>query len=733
VETPFATLGSPSGTFDIRTYLLVLSRRRWLIAVTFVVVFSAVALQTLRQPKIYESSTTLIIDTTQPQFLDDQVKEVLNTSTGAYWSMREYAETQERVIQSRSVAQRVVEKLGLENDPAFLGVRPPTTAAEREALSKSADAVALLQGRISVVPIKDSRIVKITVADTSPERAALLANEVATAYLDENLALKLRTTESATRWLEDRKAELEGKNKASETAVYDFQKRQDMLTASAQDRASMVSQRLTTYNTALTDVRTRNAGLKARADAIRKIRSTIGKNEEDEVWAEALGSADGALIQQLRVRYLSEEADCAALSAQYLPDHPKLLACRDKANSTKRDLLKALDSTVVGAEAELYEGQLKERNLSALLDDAKAEAYAVNGKQIEFEHLRREADNDQRLYDLVLKRLKDIELSGLLRNSNARVLDSARAVMAPVQPKVARSLLYGLVLGLIAGLGLALLIEQLDTSLATQADVESRLGIPFLGLLPRIPVAGEDHLLERDLYVLHHPRSALAEACRALRTNLLFMSPDEAFRTMLVTSSAPREGKTTTVISLGIAMAQSGSRVLLIDSDMRRPRLNRAFGVSGDIGLSSVVVADSTLSDAIKSTEVPGLFILPCGPIPPNPSEMFHSKAFAAILETVRSQFDRVLLDSPPVNAVADAVVLATQVDGVTLVPKGGFTNRANAQRAVRVLQDVKARIFGATLNDVDVTDPRYGDFYAAYHQYEYAYGYAEQKDGHPV
>jgi len=732
VDIPSPPPANAGGSSDLRTYLLVLWRRRWLVGVTFLVVFAAVAFQSLRQPKVYESSTSLIIDTAQPQFLDGQVKEVLDTGAGAYWSSREYGETQQKVILSRAVAQRVVEKLGLGHDPAFLGTgKPPSTPAAREAQYGAVDAASLLQNRTSVAPVRDSRIIKITVTDAAPERAALLANELAAAYVEENLALRLRTTETATRWLEDRKAELEEKNKASETAVYEFQKSQDMLTASAQDRASMVSLRLNTYNTALTDVRTKVAGLKAHVDALRKIRSEVGKSEENGVWASALGGADGELLQQLRMRYLTDKAECAALSARYLSDHPKLAACNDKAAATRNSLLTALDSSVNGAAAELYEGQLKERNLAGLLDEAKAEAYLVNGKQIELEQLRREAENDRRLYDLVLKRLKDIELSGLLRTSNARVLDAARPDMAPVQPRVARSLFYALALGLAAALGLAFLREQFDTSVSTQADVEHRIGIPFLGFLPRIPVAGDEHLIDRDLYVLHHPRSGLAEACRALRTNLLFMSPDEPFRTMVVTSSAPREGKTTTVISLGIAMAQSGSRLLLIDSDMRRPRLNKAFGVSGEVGLSSVVVGDATLADAIKSTEVPGLFILPCGPVPPNPAEMFHTKAFAGVLETARAQFDRILLDSPPVNAVSDAVVLSTLVDGVTLVLKGGVTNRAYAQRAVRALRDVKARIFGATLNDIDSGDPRYGDYYYAYRQYGQAYGLADSKDGH--
>jgi capsular exopolysaccharide synthesis family protein len=271
-------------------------------------------------------------------------------------------------------------------------------------------------------------------------------------------------------------------------------------------------------------------------------------------------------------------------------------------------------------------------------------------------------------------------------------------------------------MGLLAGLGVALLLELLENSVATQTDVEERLGLAFLGVVPRIE--GDRAPKERDLFVHREPKSSVAECCRAIRTNLLFMSPDKPFKTMLVTSSSPQEGKSTTCINLGVAMAQSGNRVLLLDTDMRRPRLHRAFGVPNELGISSLVVGEGTLEAAVKSTEVPGLFVLPCGPLPPNPAELLHTQAFAELLKQAAGKFDRVILDSPPINAVADAAVLATQTDGVLLVLKAGKTNREAARRALRSLADVQARMYGAVLNDVDLRAPRYGDSYLAYGQY---------------
>jgi capsular exopolysaccharide synthesis family protein len=710
-------LASPTG-FDVHALLHLFSKRRWLVVGSAVFIFASVAVYTLRQPKVFGASTSVIIDSTAPRVLDNQVQEVSDTGAGSYWYTKEYTETQTRIMTSRSVAERVSEKLGLGHDPEFLGVARIADPQARQRAMASIDAATLLQGKLSVAPVKDTRLVTIRVEDSDPKRAALLANEVAEAYVAETLALKLRLSESANRWLEDRLTELEQKTKQSELAIYDFKKDADMLTTSLEDRASIVSQRLNTYNGALTDVRTRIAGLRARVEAIQSLRRGVDTAKEPD-WADVLTQNQSVgPAATLKARYLQEKADCSALGERYLPGHPKLASCLEKVAVARQDLLHELDNVVRGAELELREATAKERNLEVLLASAKSEAFEVNKRQIEFERMKRESDNNQRLYDLVLKRLKDIELSSMLRTSNARVLDAARPAFGPIRPRVQSNLLLGLILGLVGGLALAFLMEQLDTSVTTQADVEERVGVPFLGVLPRVALERTAPDDERDLYVFRHPRSAAAEACRAIRTNLLFMSPDRPLRTMLVTSSSPREGKSTCVITTGIAMAQSGNRVVLIDTDMRRPRLHRALGTPNERGVSSVLVGDATLDEVIKSTEVPGLFVIPSGPIPPNPAELFHTQSFRDFVAAVGGRFDRVIFDSPPVNAVADPVVLATQVDGVFLVIRAADTHRAMARRAVRVLTDVKTRIFGAVLNDVELGSPKYGAYYAAYRGY---------------
>jgi polysaccharide biosynthesis transport protein len=700
-------------------------RRKWVVLGVAVLITGLAALQALRQPKVYAASTSLIIDVTAPRVLDGEVKEVMGDERSNYWFNKEYYATQNQVITSRAVSTRVVEKLGLQHDAAFLGLAHLQDEKARVQAMQGADAAGLLQSRISVAPVKDSRVVHIAVEDLDPQRAALLANEVAQAYMAENLALRLRTTESATQWLEERRLELERTSQTSELALYDFRKSADMLSVSPQSQKSSVEGRIQSYEANLTQLRMRIAALQGRVEAIRQLQKS--SQPGDETWAEAVPGAGDPAIQELKRRFVEQRAACVELSERYLAEHPKLLECERKLAVVREDFVRSLTNVVRKAETELAQAVAEERNLVRVLAVAQDEAFQLGKKQIEFENLHREAENNRRLYELVLRRLKDIELSGLLRTTNVRVLDPARPAFVPIKPNVRRSVTLALLFGLVAGCVAAVVLEFLENSVTSQADVEEQLGLAFLGFVPRVDAKGESPK-ERDLYVHRQPKSSVAECCRAIRTNLLFMSPDKPFKTLVVTSSGPQEGKSTTCIFLGVAMAQSGNRVLLLDTDMRRPRLHKAFGVPNDVGISSLVVGEGSLDKAVKSTEVPNLFVLPCGPIPPNPAELLHTQAFAELLKAAGERFDRIILDSPPLNAVSDSAVLATQCDGVVLVLRAGKTNRDSARRALRSLADVQAQLYGAILNDLDPMDGRYKDSYLNYRGY---YGQVEEaKDG---
>jgi capsular exopolysaccharide synthesis family protein len=699
---------------DLRAYWRTLLRRRWLVIPFFVASLLVTTIVTLRQTKIYDATCTVIIDLVAPKVLDKDVQEVVESGSGGYWYSREYYETQYKVIASRAVAQRAIDKLQLAANDKFLrttGIADPTA---RQAARQRLDAVAILLANLKVEPVKDSRIVKIRYEDPDPELAAIVANAVAEAYIGESLAVRSTTTASASDWLEQQLQDLEQKLDRSGKALFEFKRAHDIVAASWEDRQSMVSQQLTAVNAALTNSRLRKAELQARNEAI----VGLGGDAKSGTDAESLVPvATSQAIQQLKVRYLDIRSECADLRGRYLDDHPRVGECVKRLGLAKQGLDDQVKIALEGARKEYEEVIRTERNLLALLNETKSNAFGLNQYERDYMELKRTYDNNQRLYELVLKRLKDTGVTGMLQASNVRILDRARPNSAPVSPRAARNVLLALVLGFIGGVALAFAAEYLDTSITTQEQIEERLRLTFLGIIPNIErnKDGTAH----DLVVHTHPKSAVAECLRAVRTNLLFMSPEKPLKTILVTSSGPQEGKTTSATSLAITMAGSGNRVLLVDADMRRPRVHRIFGHANTIGLSSLILGESTLQATVRTTEVPNLSVLPCGPVPPNPAELLHTTAFQKLLAEMGAQFDRVIVDSPPIGVVADAVVMSTHVDGTLLVLKAGRTSRDAARQAVRQLRDVNAAIFGAVLNDLDLQNQKYGH-YAYYYRYGY-------------
>ena len=336
------------------------------------------------------------------------------------------------------------------------------------------------------------------------------------------------------------------------------------------------------------------------------------------------------------------------------------------------------------------------------------------GNEIEFDRLQREATNDRRLYDMVLKRLKDIELSGLLRTSNVRILDRARPALMPFSPNLPRNVLVALMAGLVLGVGFVLVLEQLDNTVKGQDDIEVGLQLPLLGIFPlALATTSQNQRGSAGL-----PRAYIG--CRRVLPfhphQLVVRDPrPDPSRRCSSRPAVPKRGSPQWSSASVWPWLRMATGCLLVDTDMRRPRLHRAFGVHNDVGVSSLVVNQGTLENAIKSTEVPGMYLLPCGPLPPNPAELLHTHAFNALIEDLRARFDTIILDSPPTNMVADSAVLSAKADGVVVVLKSEKTRRELARRCVRTLRDVNAKLMGAVLNRVDLQSGGYGGYYSSY------------------
>ncbi|MEW5853884.1 MAG: polysaccharide biosynthesis tyrosine autokinase [Myxococcota bacterium] len=704
---------------DLRQYWNTIVNHLWTVVLVTVAVTAGTTLWTLRQPKIYRAQAQVAVDFNTPKVLSE-VREVVELGSLTAWNNRAYMDLQLAMLRSREVSLEIARRLA--EDPTFVPV------SERESALRWLPNY--VRGVLQASSDKDSRIVNIVAEDTAPERITRVVNVAADVFIERNLEQKMEATVGANEWLVGQVDELEGSLEKSEVALQRFKEEHDILSATFEDRQSINSQDLLALSKAITDLRLRKMELEVREQQTQRVMAEsadggLGVRALPQVYSNASVQEHHAELQKLR----TERAD---LLSRYGELHPKLQSIERQIQMQQEELDREIQLILEVERRSLSELNEVEKVYETALERAKSEAFEVNRHEIAYNRLRREQTNNERLYEMVLRRQKEADLSAAMKFNNMRLMEKALVPNTPVRPNNTRNVMFGMIIGLLLGIAMAFLLEFLDNTVKSQADVEQKLGMVFLGVLPSIksttgeatPEAkeGTARSPSRDLHVHLYPKSAVAECCRALRTNLLFMTPDAPLKTILITSPGPQEGKTTAAISLSIAMAQSGGRTLLVDTDLRRPRIHKSFQISNQVGVTSVLVGDCELKDAIKSTEVPGLYVLPCGPIPPNPAELLHTARFQETLEKLKEQFDRVILDSPPVGAVADALILSSYVGGVVMALRCNKTSKDMAARTRRALVDVNAHMLGVVLNDLDLESKSgYYSYYLA--RYGYVYG----------
>lgn len=733
----------------------VLWKHRWIILTVIAVTLCLDALWVLRQPKIYAASVMVQFEPNPPRPLGRQVEEVDTGGIGSYWNLREYYETQYRVVKSRAVAEGVVRRLGLQHDPDFMGVAPAQRRAWRSV--PLADAATVLILRTRVDPVKESRLVNITVEDKSPRRAQLLANTLADVYIQRNLEHRLESTRYAVRWLSGQLEELRENLAHSEDRLQDFRRRNGIISESFADQRNLIGQRIGRLTEALTDAQTRRFGLSARVTEIQRAADAVlgalpapgtpntgaSVDAPEARRSEWQRQVQGALAQltapeflqsgvlsTLRTQFETASREEASLEPRYLPTAIELRTARARTNNVVTMMRAEVQNIKGAAEAELRGVNRAENNIRNELSAAQRDAVDLGEKEMAFARLNRERESHAKVYGIVLERTTESNLMQELRVNNVSVLDYALTPTLPVKPRVAITLAVGAVAGLVLGILAALLAVQADRTVRSRVDIEEVLRATFLGYLPLINSRGlrnhrkyqygnthdnEGPLENVDLVVHSHPTSLVAELARGIRTNLLFMAPDTPFQMLMVSSASPREGKTFTAVSLAITLAQSGKRVLLVDADLRRPRIHKVFGVRPPVGVTSILIGEATLDEAVLPTAVPNLELLACGPVPPNPVELLHSQRASDLLSLLRQKYDRVIFDTPPVTAVTDALALGPQLDGVVLVLRSRQTRRDQATVVVRQLRSLGSRIAGCVLNAVDLRDDAPGYYYGRY------------------
>jgi len=682
--------------------------KRWRMITAVTAVVTALGfLWTYRQPKIYAGTCSLVIESTAPQVLEG-VKEVVTLGGSSYWSNKEFYQTQFRIITSQAVAQRVVTALGLAADREYAG------------LANEADINDAVLLKVRISPLRDSHIASIVAEDRKPERAAQLANAFADAYIESNLDYKLDGTKSASIWLAEQEVDLRAKLEKAELGLYQYKKDKNLLAVSLDDKQGMTSQNLQHINQKLTDVRAKRIEL----EAARKIILIARENPQQR---ESLPEIrQNPVIQKLQESLVQLGETQANLESHYGDEHPKLIASKRQATALRREYEKTMDEILKSFDLQ-YEALLTtERSLVTWMEREKKDAIELSKVELEFKPLARDADNAAKVYGMVNQRQKEANLSGLIKVNNVRVLERATPERDPVKPRVLISILIAVLIGLLGSASIAIAMEVADTTVKGQTDVERSLALPVLGVIPVVASAvahqtAPEALRYRDLQVFHDTKSSVAEAFRSLRTNLLFLSPEKRIRTLVVTSAGPQEGKSTSAIGLAITLAQAGQHTILIDTDMRRPRLHQAFGLPNATGISNAIIGEVPVSHVIQHSEVTNLDVLTCGPTPPNPAELLHTERFRLLLAECAASYDWVLLDSPPISAVTDPAILGNLVDGVLLVVKAGATSRHAALQARHHLEAAKANVRGVVLNEVDLSSRAYGYYY--YHRTYARYG----------
>jgi capsular exopolysaccharide synthesis family protein len=714
-------------------YWNVITKRRWVVLFCLLSIFTTVAIGTLKKKPIYEGKVLIEINPEQPNVLN--FKEVLPV-TGV--DIDAYRGTQYEILQSRTLAEHVVDSLKLYLDPEFykghflFGLiesdpdkipKASDPATPNRSMNAYRNAVKNFISDIDVSPVRRSNLVEVSFDSESADMAARIANELCNAYILQNLQAKWDEAAKASEWLSGQLVGLKAKLEKSDDALQAYARANAIIFV--EEKQNLVNERLKQLQEEFT-----------KAQTLRFEKESLYNLVQAGRVQDLPAVLDNRLIQDLSSQLAGLEQKYAELTATVKPEYPKAIALKkqiDTAQASLNQEKRNLSQSIINS----YRSALaNEKYLEQALDEQKKIVNDIDAKSIQYNILKREVDTNKQLYEGLLTRMKEATVSAGVQASNIRIVDPAEVPKGPVKPRVFLNLALGLVLGTAVGVGLAFFQEYLDNTLKTADEVERLLRLPSLGLLP--DCIGNGKAGGEELAIVSHGNNgALApaiqtgrepmEAYRTLRTSIL-LSANPVPKMLLITSALPSEGKTTVTVNLGATLASLGSKVVIVDCDMRRPCCHRSTGVENRPGFVRCLTGHVGLTDAILPVPgVPNLSVIPCGPIPPNPAEVLSSPLTVDLLRRLRSEFEYVLVDSPPLLTVSDSRILSTLTDAVVLVTRAYTTPFDLVRRARGLLYNSGARILGVALNSVEA-HKQGGSGYDAY-RYGYGYGYGYEQD----
>lgn len=701
---------------------LALLWRRWAVIAVSALVFvgAALLLLTFTTPQ-YTAQSMLQINTRQEQVLNiEEVMGGLNTTDAAI-------RTELDVLRSRKVAQRVIEDLNLLNNPAFSGgpglagslygaVRglfsplddQERAASESERMSRAINAF-LARLDVSLAPRSFSIQVRFTTSD--PELSAKVVNALAQAYLTSQLEDRLDAARRATTWMSDRAKSLQTRVQAAEMAVQKFREAHNLTTAKG---LTLNEQQTSELNSQLILARAQLAEAQAKATGSAAIRG--GRLETT---SEVLNSP---LIQNLRIQETEVRRKMSDLASRYGDRHPRILTVRNELADVQRKISEESSKIRGSLQNDVDVARARVATFEDQLSRLQTEGRLNNDAAVQLAELERQAESERSLYESFLNRSKQVAQMDFAQ-SDARVIYAAEVPLNPSSPNKPLILAVALVLGLGTGVALVLLLEALDSGFRTAQQLEKAMGLPVLGMLGELPHVKGEHGDARVRYVSEKPTSAFTESVRAVRTALGFAKPDSNVQVLLVTSSVPQEGKSMFAASLAQVAAMGDQKVVLVDADMRRPTQGRNFGLQPKAGLAELLAGKATLKEVLHPIKGTNVWVLPSLPNTQFAQELLGSEKMKALVAALRKDFGTVVIDSPPVMAVADALTLSQLSDASLYMVRWGTTPRPLAMGAVKHLQGTQLGATGVVMTRVDLERQR------AYGMGDYGYYYGKYKD----
>jgi succinoglycan biosynthesis transport protein ExoP len=568
------------------------------------------------------------------------------------------------------------------------------------------DEVELVRGSIKVVPVKDTRIVNIISSYTEPDKARDIANAVSQAYIDQDRLSRLQSGRDSVKWLSTQLADLKIKIRKSEEIFQQFKEREKMITLDEKRAAEL--DEISKLNDDYLAIRSNRLEIETIIDKL------ASENKGDIDIPVAL--LDNPNLQKLGTELSQLQSELAEKKRTFKDTYPGIIKLKDRIKSAKEQILSELKRQLDFLEAQ-------EKSFMSQHDSKRQDAMKLGKKEMEYLTLEREVTTNREMYNALLSKVKELSLSGGIDLNNIRIVEPAELPLAPSGVSRGMTLILGGLLGLFLGIGFAFFLEHFSNTIKTPDDVEQYIELPVIAIIPQVAEAKKSRT--PMIIMKENPKDASAEAYRGLRTNLVSTGLGESLKTIMITSTGPREGKSLTITNLGVTLASAELKVLLIDADLRRPKLHRVFGIDRSKGLSMVLSGNLNVDEAIKKTSFDNLSLMPSGPVPSNPSELLGSAAMKELIRYAREQFDVVMLDSAPILGMTDAVVLATEVDGTLIVIKTDEATRKATQVATSQLKQVSAKICGVILNNVNVKRDRYYHYY-----YYYYYSPYEDEEG---